>query len=130
MGILLLVEIRFTFVVELPLFSCVMSASCPLASSSTWMRVIKVSKDVSFCQVGGSKRLSHFDFWYLHHSPPLAQVSSQISETIYVSPLTTAIKKNKIASLLFNVGLNIFTNFSSSIFTLISLHLCCNIYSF
>ena len=34
---------------ELPLLSCVMSASCPLASSSTRMRVIKISKDVSFC---------------------------------------------------------------------------------
>ena len=50
LGILLLVEIRFTFVVELPLLSCVMSASCSLASSSTTrMRVIKVSKTVSFC---------------------------------------------------------------------------------
>ena len=49
LGILLLAEIRFTFLVELPLLSCVMSASCPLASSSTWMCVIKVSKDVSFC---------------------------------------------------------------------------------
>lgn len=48
LGILLLTEIRFTFVVELPLLSCVMSASCPLASSSTWMHVIKVSKNVSF----------------------------------------------------------------------------------
>ena len=49
LGILLLVEIRFTFVVELLLLSCVMSASCPLTSSSTQMCVIKVSKDVSFC---------------------------------------------------------------------------------
>ena len=48
LGILLLVEIRFTFVVELPLLSCVMSASWSLASSSTRMRMIKVSKDVSF----------------------------------------------------------------------------------
>ena len=49
LGILLLAEIRFIFVVELPLLSYVMSASCPLASSSTWMRVIKVFKDISFC---------------------------------------------------------------------------------
>ena len=56
LGILFLVEIRFSFVVELPLLSCVMSASCPLAFSSTWMRVIKVSKDLSFC-------LSHKVFW-------------------------------------------------------------------
>ena len=56
LGILLLAEIRFTLVVELPLLSCVMSASCPLASSSTWMRVIKVSKDVFFC-------LCHKVFW-------------------------------------------------------------------
>ena len=61
---------------------------------------------------------------------PLAHVSSPISETIHVSPLITTIKKNKIVSLLFNVGLNIFTNSSSSIFTLISLHLYCIIYSF
>ena len=49
LGILLLDEIRFTFVVELPLLSCVMSASCSLASSSTRMQVIKFSTDVSFC---------------------------------------------------------------------------------
>ena len=61
---------------------------------------------------------------------PLTHVSSLISETIHVSPLITTIKKNKIVSLLFNVGLNIFTNSLSSIFTLISLHLCCNIYLF
>ena len=36
-------------------------------------------------------------------------VSSPISETIHVSPLIITIKKNKIVSLLFNVGLNIFT---------------------
>ena len=61
---------------------------------------------------------------------PLAHESSLISESIHISPLITTIKKNKIVSLLFNVGLNIFTNLSSSIFTLTSLHLCCNIYSF
>ena len=49
--------------------------------------------------------------------------------TIYVNPLITKIKKNKIVTLLFNMGLNIFTNSPSSIFTPISLHLCCNIYS-
>ena len=41
--------------------------------------------------------------------------------------VTGADKKNKIVSLLFNVGLNIFTNTSSSLLTPISLHLCCNI---
>ena len=61
---------------------------------------------------------------------PLAHVSSPISETIHVSSLITTIKKNKIVYLLFNVGLNIFHNSSSSIFTPISLHLCCNNYSF
>ena len=60
----------------------------------------------------------------------LAHVSSPISETIHFSPLITTIKKNKIVSLLFNVGLNIFTNFSSTIFIPTSLYLCYNIYSF
>ena len=41
----------------------------------------------------------------------LAHVFSSISETIHVNPLITTIKKNKIVSLLFNVGLNIFTTF-------------------
>ena len=50
--------------------------------------------------------ISIFDTSTLHL--PLVHVSSPISETIHVSPLTT-IKKNKIVSLLFNVGLNIFT---------------------
>ena len=40
---------------------------------------------------------------------PLTHVSNPISETIHVSPLITTIKKNKIVSLIFNVGLNIFT---------------------
>ena len=48
---------------------------------------------------------------------PLAHISSPISKTIHVSPLITTIKKNKIASLLFNVGLKIFTNSWSSLFT-------------
>ena len=61
---------------------------------------------------------------------PLAHVSSPISETIHVSSLITTIKKNKIVSLFFNVGLNNFTNSLSSIFIPISLHLCYNIYSF
>ena len=60
----------------------------------------------------------------------LVYVSNSISESIYINPLITTIKKNKIIPLLFNMGLNIFTNSSSSIFTLTSLHLCCNIYSF
>ena len=60
----------------------------------------------------------------------LVYISNPISESIPINLLITTIKKNKIIPLLFNVGLNIFTNFSSSIFTLISLHLCCNIYSF
>ena len=38
---------------------------------------------------------------------PLAHVFSPISESIHISPLINTIKKNKIASLLFNVGLNI-----------------------
>ena len=36
---------------------------------------------------------------------PLTHVSSPISETIHISPLITTIKKNKIVSLLFSVGL-------------------------
>ena len=38
----------------------------------------------------------------------LAYVSNLISKLIYISPLITTIKKNKIISLLFNVRLNIF----------------------
>ena len=45
LGILLLAEIRFTFVVELPLLLC-HKCTCPLASSTTRKHVIKVSKDV------------------------------------------------------------------------------------
>ena len=48
---------------------------------------------------------------------PLAHISSPIFETIHVSILITTIKKNKIVSLLFNVGLNIFINSPSSILT-------------
>ena len=59
-----------------------------------------------------------------------AYVSSPISESIYISPLIATIKKNKIISLIFNVRLNIFTNFSSSILTPTSLHLYCHINSF
>ena len=38
----------------------------------------------------------------------LAHASSPISKSIHISPLITTIKKNKIVSLFFNVGLNIF----------------------
>ena len=72
--------------------------------------------------------ISNFDTFTLHLS--LAHISNPISETIHFSPLITTIKNNKIVSLLFNMGLTIFTNSSSSIFILISLHLCYNIYSF
>ena len=61
---------------------------------------------------------------------PFAHVSNLISETIHVNLLITTIKKNKIVSLIFNVELNIFTNSSFFVFTPISLHLYCNIYSF
>ena len=61
---------------------------------------------------------------------PLAHVSNPIFETIHVSPLIITVKKNKIVSLFFNVGLNIFINSSSSKFTPTSLQLYCNIYSF
>ena len=54
MDILILAKIRFIFVVELPLLSYVISVSCPLTSSSTQMHVIKIPKDVSFCQDCGS----------------------------------------------------------------------------
>ena len=37
---------------------------------------------------------------------PLAHVSSPIFETIHISLLITTIKKNKIVSLIFNIGLN------------------------
>ena len=40
-------------------------------------------------------------------SPPFGHISSLISESIHISPLIITIKKNKIVSLLFNVGLNI-----------------------
>ena len=73
-------------------------------------------------------RFQNFDTSTLHL--PLVYVSSPISKTIHVSPLITTIKNNKIVFLIFNVELNIFTNFSSSIFTLTSLHLCYNIHSF
>ena len=46
----------------------------------------------------------------------LAHVFSPISKTIHISPLITTIKKNKIFSLIFNVGLNIFNNSLSFIF--------------
>ena len=61
---------------------------------------------------------------------PLVHISNPISKTIHVSPLVITIKKNKIVSLLFNVGVNIFHNSSSSILTPSFLHLCCNNYSF
>ena len=51
----------------------------------------------------------NFDISTFHLLP--AHVFSSISETIHVNPLITTIKKNKIVSLLFNVGLNIFTTF-------------------
>ena len=57
-------------------------------------------------------------------------VSSLIFESIHISPLIATIKKNKIVSLLFNVGLKIFTNSSSSILTPTSLQLCCIINQF
>ena len=55
--------------------------------------------------------------------------SSQIA-TIHISLLITTIKKNKIVSLLFNVGLNIFTNSLSTKLTPTSLHLYCHINQF
>ena len=60
----------------------------------------------------------------------LAHVFDLISESIHISPLITTIKKNKIISLIFNVGLNIFTNSSFFIFIPTSLYLCFNIYLF
>ena len=71
---------------------------------------------------------SNFDTSTLHL--PLAHVSSPIYNIIHFSPLITTIKKNKIVSLLFNVGSTIFTNSSSSLFIPMSLHLCYNIYLF
>ena len=41
----------------------------------------------------------------------LVYVSNSISESIYINPLITTIKKNKIISLLFNVGLTISLTF-------------------
>ena len=61
---------------------------------------------------------------------PIAHVSSSIFEIIHINPLIITIKRNKINSLIFYVGLNIFTNSSSSILTSTSLHLCCNINQF
>ena len=40
-------------------------------------------------------------------SPPFGHISSPISESIHISPLIVTIKKNKIVSLLFNLGLSI-----------------------
>ena len=63
------------------------------------------------CQVKGFKKLIHFHFWHLLHSPfPftfLADVFSPISESIHINPLITTIKKNKRVALLLNVRLNI-----------------------
>ena len=64
-----------------------------------------IKKNTLPCQ----ESLYFFIFYTSTLHLPLAHVSSPISETIYVSPLITTIKKNKIVSLIFNVGLNIFT---------------------
>ena len=76
-----------------------------------------------YCQVGGSKRLIHFHIWYPTLHLLLAHVSSPISKIIHINSLISTIKKNKIISLLFNVGLNNFSNSLSSIFTFTSFYI-------
>ena len=103
------------------------SAQSIQAQNSTWKNTLPCQESLYFffvCIVC----ISNFDTSTLHL--PLALLSIPISETIHFSPLITTIKKNKIVSLLFNVGLTIFTNSSSFIFIPISLYLCYNIYSF
>ena len=81
------------------------------------------SKRLFFFRIKGSKRLIYFHIWYPTLHLLLAHVSSPISKIIHINSLISTIKKNKIISLLFNVGLNNFTNFLSSIFTFTSFYI-------
>ena len=104
------------------------SAQSVQAQSSTRKNTLPCQESLYFFLCVYWSYISNFDTSTLHL--PLTHVFSPISETIHFNPLITTIKKNKIVSLIFNVGLTIFTNSSSSIFIPISLHLCYNIYSF
>ena len=96
---------------------------CQVGGSKRLIGLMALHLFGMYCQVEGSKRLIHFHIWYPTLHLLLAHVSSPISKIIHINSLISTIKKNKIISLFFNVGLNNFTNSLSSIFTFTSFYI-------
>ena len=94
-----------------------------------FLNIINVKKEITqhyLDRCSGCYKINCWIFIFIFDTStlhlPLVYVFSPISKTIHVSPLIIIIKKNKKISLIFNVGLNIFINSPSFIFTPTSLH--------